>query len=89
MRYEPHKMDPCSWLIDCGEYCECIAVYIDYLLIASKDPYDTADSLTRKHHSMLKGKGPMSYHLVLYFGRDRDGKLYFASRKNIEKMEEC
>ena len=56
-------MDPDIWLRDCKEHYECIAVHVDYLLIASKDPQGVVDTLTNNHHSKLKGTGPMSYHL--------------------------
>ena len=89
MVYVPCKMEPDIWLKDCGTHYEYIAVYVDDLLIASKEPQNVIDTLTNKHQFKLKGTGPMSYHLGCDFGRDEDGTLHFAPRKYIEKMEEC
>ena len=87
MGYVPCKMEPDIWLKDCGTHYEYIAVYVDDLLIASKEPQSVIDTLINNHHFKLKGTGPMSYHLGCDFGRDEDGTLHFAPRKYIEKME--
>ena len=79
-------MEPDTWLKDCGDNYECIAVYVDYLLIASKDPKGLVDVLINKHKFKLKGTGPISYHLGYYFGRDDDGTLHFSPRKCTKKM---
>ena len=89
MGHVPCKMEPDIWLKDCGTHYEHIAVYVDDLLIASKDPQSVIDTLINNHHFKLKGTGPMSCHLGCDFGRDEDGTLHFAPRKYIEKMEEC
>ena len=89
MGYEPFKMEPDTWLRDCGEHYDHIDVYVDDLLIASKDGQNAVDDITNKNHLMLKGTGPMPYHLGHNFGRDGDRILHFAPRKHIEKMEEC
>ena len=78
MGYEARKMEPDMWLRHCGEYYDHIAVYIDNLLIASKDPHGEVDAIINNHYFKLKGTGPMSYHLGCNFGRDRDGTLHFA-----------
>ena len=63
MGYEPCKMESDVWLRYCGEHYECIAVYVDDLLIASKNPHGVLDDLTKYHHFKLKGTGLMFYHL--------------------------
>ena len=83
MGYKPCKMEPDVWIKDCGNHYEHIAICVNDLLIASKDPHGTVDTLTSNHHFKLKGTGPMSYHLGCNFGRDRDETLYFAPRKFI------
>ena len=60
MCYEPCKIKPDFCLRDCGEHYDHIDVYVDDLLIASKDPQSTVDTLTNKHNFKLKGTGPMS-----------------------------
>ena len=55
MGYEPFKIEPDTWLNDCGDHHEHITVHVDDLLIASKDPQSVVDALTKKHHFKLKG----------------------------------
>ena len=50
MGHETRKMDPHAWLKEFGEHYEFIAVYVDDLLIASKDPQDVVDALISKNH---------------------------------------
>ena len=83
-------MEPDIWLRPHGEdHYECIAVYVDDLLIVSKDPESAIDVLINKHSFKLKGTGPISYHLDFYFGRDDDCTLHFAHNKYIETMVGC
>ena len=88
MGYEPCKMEPDIWLRECSDHYEYIAVYVDDLLIASKDPNNIISILTTKYKFKLKGTGPISYHLGCNFDRDENGTLCFAPRKYIEKMED-
>ena len=54
MRFEPCKIEPDIWMRPCGEgHYEYIAVYVDDLLIASKDPKAIIDVLTSKHSFKL------------------------------------
>ena len=46
-----------------GEYYEYIAVYVDDLLIASKEPQGIIDELENTHNFKLKGTGPIAFHL--------------------------
>ena len=73
-------------LKDCEDHYENIAVCIDDLLIASKNPKGLVDILTRKHEFKIKCTGPMSCHLCCDFSRDDNGALRFSPRKYIEKM---
>ena len=63
-----------------------IAVYTDYLLIASKDPKKITDTLENVHGFRLKGVGPLTYHLGCDYTRDPDGTLLCGLRRYIEKM---
>ena len=75
-------MEPDIWMCLCREdHYEHIAVYVDDLIIASKDPKATIDVLTNKHSFKLKGTRPISYHLGCDFGRDDDGTLCFSPKK--------
>ena len=65
---------------------EYVAVYVDDLAMAMKDPQQFVDVLTDKHKFKLKGKGSISFHLGCDFFRDEYGTLCMAPRKYIEKM---
>ena len=80
-------MEPDTWIRDCGEHYEQIAVCVDDLLTLSKDPQNVVGTLMSKHYFKLKGTGHVSYHLECDFGRDKDGTLHFTPRKHIEEMK--
>ena len=61
-------------------------MYVDDLLIASKEPQKIVNLLINKHNFKLKGTGPINYHLGCDFSRDDNGILCFAPRKHIKKM---
>jgi len=44
-----------------------VAVYVDDLAIASKDPKSIMDALMNCHGFKLKGTGPIEYHLDMTF----------------------
>ena len=75
------KMEPDFWLKDCGDRYECIGVYADDLLTASKDSQGIVDNLSNKRKFKLKGTGPMYYHLGYDFSRDENSVLQFDPRK--------
>ena len=87
MGFTPSKAEPDIWMRDMGDHYEYLAVYVDDLLIASKNPQKIIDSLLAKPHAFkLKGTGPVSYHLGNDFFRDEDGTLCVGPRKYIERM---
>jgi len=51
------------WVRNCGDHCEHIAVCVDDLLIASKDPSSIIKTLCDEHEFKLKGAGAVSVHL--------------------------
>ena len=79
-------MEPDVWLKDCREYYEFISVHIDDVLIASKYPQVSVDSLMNNHNFKLKRAGPISHRLGCDFGRDVNETLHFTTRKHVEKM---
>jgi len=71
---------------DKGDHYEHIAVYVDDLLIASKDPDSIIKLLTETCQFKLKGTGPTKFHLGCDFFRDEEGVLCYAPKKYIEKI---
>ena len=87
MGFFPSRAEEDIWMRDAGDHYEYIAVYVDDLLIASKDPQSIIKSLTDKPNNFkLKGTGPVTYHLGCDFFRDDDGTLCMAPKKYIERM---
>ena len=86
MGFEPSKAEPDIWMRRNGDVYEYIAVYVDDLAIAAKDPKAITDVLKGKYKFKLKGTGPISFHLGMDFFRDENGVMCFAPRKYIEKM---
>ena len=87
MGFTPSKAEGDIWMRAMDGHYEYIAVYVDDLMIASKDPKSITDSLMAEPHNFkLKGTGPMSFHLGCDFFRDDDGTLCVGPRKYIERM---
>ena len=86
MGFFPSKAEPDIWMRDKGDCYEYIAVYVDDLLIVSKDPQMIIGALTDEYNFKLKGTGPISFHLGCDFFRDEEGVLCYAPKKYIEKM---
>ena len=82
----PSRAEPDIWMRDKGDHYEYIGVYVDDLLIASKDPQSIIATLTDVYLFKLKGTGPIAFHLGCDFFRDADGNLCYAPRKYIERM---
>ena len=86
MGFTPSKAeaDICYKEVD-GIY-EYVAVYVDDLAIASRNPQPIVDLLEKRHNFKLKGTGNISYHLGMDFFRDEDKTLCMAPKKYIDKM---
>ena len=80
------KAEPDIWMRKNGDVYEYIAVYVDDLAIAMKDPKEFISILETKYKFKTKGSGPLSFHLGMNFHRDDDGTLCITSLKYIEKM---
>ena len=65
-----------------------IAVYVDDLGMALKDPAKFCKELRELYKYKLKGDGPMKYHLGCDYERDDDGTLRMGPRKYIKKMQD-
>ena len=89
MGFFPSKAEEDIWMRDCGDHYEYIAVYVDDLLIASKEPQGIIDALTSKPNNFkLKGTGPLTFHLGCDFFRDEEGLLCFGPKRYISRMED-
>ena len=86
MGFFPSHADACIWMRRVDDHYEYIAVYVDDLAIASKDPAGIIKALTDIHKFKLKGTGKITFHLGCDFFRDEDDILCFAPRKYIDKM---
>ena len=86
MGYVPCKADPDVWLKDCGTHYEYVCVYVDDLMVMSKDPDEFFRILTEIHKYKLKGVGDPAYHLGGDFFRDDDGTLAWGAKSYVEKM---
>ena len=58
-----------------GTCYEYIAVYVDDLAIAAKDPQAFCNELKNKYNLQLKGAGPLDHHLGCTYKKDPDGTL--------------
>ena len=90
LKFKPSKADPDVWMRPepggtCNEY---IAVYVDDLAIAAKDPQAFCNELKKKYNLKLKGVGPLEYHLGCTYKKDPDGTLAADPRRYVNKILE-
>ena len=90
LKFKPSKADPDVWMRpEPGGTCyECIAVYVDDLAIAAKDPKAFCNELKKKYNLKLKGVGPLEYHLGCTYKKDPDGTLAADPRRYVNKILE-
>ena len=90
LKFKPSKADPDVWMRpDPGGTCyEYIAVYVDDLTIAAKDPQAFCNELKKKYNLKLKGVGPLEYHLGCTYKKDPDGTLAADPRWYVNKILE-
>ena len=86
MGFSPSKAEPDIWMRPNDDVYEYVAVYVDDLAIASKDPDSIIDILLNKYKFKLKGTGPIKYHLGMDFRRDKHGVLCMAPNKYVERL---
>jgi hypothetical protein len=87
MGFFPSKAEPDIWIWAAGDHCECIACYMDDLLIASKKLQAIVAALeVRPHQFLLKGTGPVKFHLGFDNFHDEDGNLCVGPRTYIKRL---
>jgi Reverse transcriptase (RNA-dependent DNA polymerase) len=86
MGFIPSRAEDDIWIRENNSVYEYIAVYVDDLMIAARNPKEIVQILEEQHKFKLKGVGPMTYHLGCDYFRDHDGTLCFCPRKYITKM---
>ena len=82
----PCKAEPDVWIRRNEDVHEYVAVCVNDLAFAMKNPKELADILTEKHGFKLKGTGPISFHLGCDFFRDDNGVLCMAPKKYVDRM---
>ena len=90
LNFKPSKADPDVWMRpkQGGTCYEYIAVYVDDLAIATKDPQAFCNELKKKYNLKLKGVGPLEYHLGCTYKKDPDGTLAADPRRYVNKILE-
>ena len=90
LKFKPSKADPDVWMRpEPGGTCyEYIAVYVDDLAIAAKDPQTFCNELKKKYNLKLKGVGPLEYHLGCTYKKDPDETLAADPRRYVNKILE-
>ena len=90
LKFKPSKADPDVWMRpEPGGTCyEYIAVYVDDLAIAAKDPQAFCNEIKKKYNLKLKGVGPLEYHLGCTYKKDPDGTLAADPRRYVNKILE-
>ena len=86
MGFTPSKAEPDIWMRRSGDIYEYIAVYVDDLAVAARDPKEIVDKLCNQYKFRLEGTGPIAFHLGCDFFRDEDGVLCLSPKKYIDKM---
>ena len=83
LKFKASKADPDAWMRpEPGGTCfEYIAVYVNDLAIAAKDPQAFCNELKKKYNLKLKGVGPLEYHLGCTYKKDPDGTLAADPRR--------
>jgi len=85
--FQPSKIEEDIWMRDKGDHYEYIAVYVDDLMIVSRNPQGIIDELTSDPVNFkLKGTGPLKFHLGCDYFRDEEGTLCVAPIKYIDRM---
>ncbi len=69
------------WMWCTSDIYEYIAIYMDYIAAAARDPKAITDLVQHKYPFKLKGRGSISFHLGWNFIRDEDGTMCLSPRK--------
>ena len=90
LSFKPSQVDHDVWTRpEPGGTCyEYLAVYVDDLAIAAKDPQAFYNELKKRYNLKLKGAGPLEYHLGCTHKKDSDGTLATDPRRYVNKILE-
>jgi hypothetical protein len=86
--FQPSKGEPDIWMREADGLYEYVAVYVDDLAFAMRDPQKYVDTLTERYQFKLKGTGPLEFHLGCDFYRDEQGVLCMSPKKYITRMHD-
>jgi Reverse transcriptase (RNA-dependent DNA polymerase) len=86
MGFVQSKAESDIWMQENDGLYEYIAVYVDDLLIAARNPGEITWMLENTHKFKLKGVGLLTYHLGCDYIRDKDGTLCYGPCKYIGKL---
>ena len=86
MGFFPTKADHDIWMKASDGHYTYIVLYVDDLLIASKDPASIIKELEERFGFTLKGTGPTKFHLGIDYFRDENNMLCMAPKKFIDKL---
>jgi hypothetical protein len=78
------KAEKDIWMRDKGDHYEYVAVYVDDLLIASREPQTIITALETTQ-VQVEGSGPTEFHLGCDFVRDEHGRLGYAPSSTSRK----
>jgi hypothetical protein len=76
------------WMQHKGDHYEMIGVYVDNLIIISKNPQLIIDCLTMQHKFTLKGMSSISYHLGCDYFYDLNGTMCYGPKRYIDKLHD-
>jgi hypothetical protein len=74
------------WMREGDGVYDYIAVYVDDLLIAARNPEEIVQTLQEIHGLKLKSVGQLTYHLGCNYFREKDGTLCYGPNKYIGKI---
>ena len=78
------RAHPDIWMLDKGTHWEYLCVYVDDIMVMSKDPQSFMQDLQTTFK--MKGVGPPDYHLGGNFERLSNGRLSWGSKTYINKI---
>ena len=85
--WQPCKSENDVWMKKNDNVWEYVAVYVDDLAIAMKDPESFTNALMAPPYNFkLKGTGEIKHHLGMEFSRDPDGTLCLEQKSYLDKL---
>jgi Reverse transcriptase (RNA-dependent DNA polymerase) len=93
IRFTQCKAEADIWMHKNVGLYEYIAVYVDGLLIAARNPNEIVKVLKENNKIKLKGVGPLTYHLGCYYFQDINGTLGYGpgniSQRRLDNLRTC